>query len=208
MEALRKKKLPDKPKSQQEQTVDHYVAYIATQLYQIPEEHWFPFTLDNGNLIQSYIARKTNRNLSSELQSTRSLSTVQQEQYQGHSKTLQQQQHQNYLSHQQAHNVYSAGPSGYNSSACYNHNSQNPILAQSYTSNMSSGASTPVPNTSVSPSYINLQSPPYQSLSGQQLITGSDANLNVPAKETSSRADVASNENAQSDVIAFNEHLF
>lgn len=50
--------VPSKPKTAHEEQVATFVTYYTTQLHNIPPEHWFNFTVDSMNLVQSYIVRE------------------------------------------------------------------------------------------------------------------------------------------------------
>lgn len=201
LENLRKDSYkPSTSKSAHEQAVDQYVGYVATQMYQIPPENWFRFTIDNANMIQSYITRRPSRISGPDVPLGNTVSPVHHDASQAHALCS---------SRQPSASVYSPALVS----------STSPQLPQgSYTNQalLSPMMSQLQPRsivTTMSPSaYLSLASASFPSISNQEVLnattSGITSNMMSVDKQSTSTRDASTSENTTSDVMSFSDQFF
>lgn len=212
LENLRKASLATPKKTQHEQVVDQYVAYVKTQMYQIPQEHWFSFTVENVGLIQSYINKKLVRYSGFEMPPATTSPSVQVPNYHAHHMS-QISQNLCLRQQQQPANTFQQILTGLGSSGCCPQQ-QSPLLAQSCVTPSSSNFSIANGSTSTSPtSYLNLQNASLP-MPTQPGITTAPGNLSLQAQnltevvKDSSSTDGTDTDASSTDVIQFSESLY
>jgi hypothetical protein len=215
LEKLRKEKEADKPKkSPHEQAVDQYASYVATQMHLIPKDNWFKFTLENMNMIQSYITRQSSRGSGTDAQPAIMGPSFPND-YSLNQNVNYQMQQSGYGHRAQTPSLMNSH-SSYLSSAFNAQPSQSASLPQSFMTPGMPSLHSAQTITSLSPSsFLNPISPSLQQTSGQHHSLGANpgnpmASTSVTSlsKQSSSTAEVTATDTSQTDVMSFQEQLF
>jgi hypothetical protein len=211
------RKASDERKAQKtphEVAVEQYAAYATTQMHLIPQEAWFKFTLDNMNMIHSFINRRQSQNLpdvnvptgvqsgSNEASNMQPMQTI------GFNM-----QHMAYSQRGPTPNILQPSQPSFVSS---NYGAPSTPVTHSFmTTIMPSIPASCTVNTISPSSYMNVASGNFAQLSGQQLMSPSSgsiplASTNVATltKQSSGSRAVTSTDTSHSDVISFTDQLF
>lgn len=215
LESLRKSKgSTGKSKSPHEQAVDHYAAYITSQMYLIPEEQWFKFTVDNMSMIQAYVTRRHMRPSVPEFQAQNYMQTFQQDLSHAQMSGIPLQQPV-CTPRPQTSTQFFNSPGCAQTAACAQVPQSGPCGQSLMTPQMSLVPST-APTATVSPSsFLNLQTPTFTQMSTQLLMSGSStcgnlegSTISVAHKSSATAQELKSGESSNVDVMSFSDQLF
>lgn len=215
LEKLRKASVPcSKTNTPHGAAVEQYAAYATTQMHLIPEEHWFKFTVENMNMIQSFITRRQFRVSTAEVQAANYVQAFNHDASQAQLMGLPLQQ-PTCTPRQPTPTQFSTSP-GCVSTACCQQQSQSGQYGQSFMSPLLPIMPSTTTAATVSPSsFLNVQTTMFPQMSSQSIQSGSSCGAPMAATQMTSRQKthsaievVSSAESSNGDVMSFTDQLF